>query len=846
MPAADFHEVQFPTNISLGAITSVTFKTTVIALRDGHEQRNVEWLEPLASYDVAPMITSQSELDTLIAFFRARGGQKNSFRFKDWLDFEATAVVLGTGDASRTQFQLLQTYASGITGDTYTATRPITKPLTDASEVIMLDGTPTALYTLDTATGVLTMDSAPGSGVVVSWTGDFDTPVRFDVTSLQTRIELHHQYQQALNLIEDRIPATVFQWTEAAVPEFVEARLPNTLFEPTAGGPGHDTVILSADSGVEDRTQRWTESRIPYATTMMARSKTEMATVLAFFRSRKGRGTGFRFKDVSDFEATAEVIGTGDTIETAFQMTKTYSSGGETEVRTITKPLTDGSETILLDAVPTALYTLDTATGIVTMTSPPGAGVVVTWTGEFDTPMRFDTDTFRAQLNTLDERNWLDVSMIEVLTSAIGGTYLAGTTGRVSSGVTGCLGTPYYPDAPGTLVVRFSGSVASGDTLKWFAAAAQPARSFHTAAMKRATAVTFWFVVSNVSLTAGDGETLLNINTDYAWIQLQLKILKSGGDQGKLQVKASNGNHKTSLVGAFTTTSTLHSELGSIFPAAGIIGDATDNGDLFVRYLEAPFTNTTQATVTTNDDDDITVSGSPFTIDPVPPTIGPFPAFTIENNHAVTLTSDDPIGTITSNVVEDVCVLGVYINYSTNKMVLLGSVAGFTTPAWWPGDLTWIDGGDTSNHPAIGAFHDGSIPSTSNGQSFDLHEMLFQVHRQRDDVAQIDPIVELQKTLDYFQLKYKNNIAVPLGPIDLRGWYLPEHGTDRDPASPGVISQWDSAENYLLLGHDNGFDTGFGLTEPTAFAPNMVELGTLPPLDADLKALVPAHFMPGT
>jgi len=43
-------------------------------------------------------------------------------------------------------------------------------------------------------------------------------------------------------------------------------------------------------------------------------------------------------------------------------------------------------------------YTIS-ATGLVTFTSPPTTGQAITWTGEFDLPMRFATDEFPAVIN---------------------------------------------------------------------------------------------------------------------------------------------------------------------------------------------------------------------------------------------------------------------------------------------------------------------------------------------------------------------------------------------------------------------------------------------------------------
>jgi hypothetical protein len=64
-----------------------------------------------------------------------------------------------------------------------------------------------------------------------------------------------------------------------------------------------------------------------------------MDELIAFFRARKGKAYGFRFKDWTDYKATSQLIGTGDGAIKTFQLVKRYPSGSVVEVRTITKPI---------------------------------------------------------------------------------------------------------------------------------------------------------------------------------------------------------------------------------------------------------------------------------------------------------------------------------------------------------------------------------------------------------------------------------------------------------------------------------------------------------------------------
>src|SRR5437870_2530303 len=105
---AAFDEVQFPPAISYGAIGGPEFSTDVVVLSSGFESRNANWPAARGKWDVSSGVKSQADLQTLIAFFRARQGKARGFRFKDWNDFQGFGQQLGIGDGSTTQFQLVK------------------------------------------------------------------------------------------------------------------------------------------------------------------------------------------------------------------------------------------------------------------------------------------------------------------------------------------------------------------------------------------------------------------------------------------------------------------------------------------------------------------------------------------------------------------------------------------------------------------------------------------------------------------------------------------------------------------------------------------------------------------
>lgn len=187
-----FHDVRLPSSIERGAVGGPSFSTSVLELRSGHEQRNMNWSQARARYNIAYGISRKSELDTVLAFFYARRARAFGFRFKDWSDYIVPLQVLGMGDGTRTVFQAFKRYGDALS----TYDRTLTKLVSDTVSVFV-EGAPVP-FTVDVNTGLITLQTAPaatgGSGTggaqVVSYEAEFDVPVRFDADQLNITMEL--------------------------------------------------------------------------------------------------------------------------------------------------------------------------------------------------------------------------------------------------------------------------------------------------------------------------------------------------------------------------------------------------------------------------------------------------------------------------------------------------------------------------------------------------------------------------------------------------------------------------------------------------------------------------------
>ena len=207
------------------------------------------------------------------------------------------------------------------------------------------------------------------------------------------------------------------------IPQFHEIRMPEFIAVGAIGGPRFKTSVVEAGSGHEFRNVELSNMRHQWNVAQSIKTQEEFNVIKAFFVNRYGKAFGFLFKDWSDFIATAELIGTGDNATRIFQLTKTYDDGTFSNIRDIMKPRNDtddeGDHTakMFFDAVEqlVATWSLDTATGLVTFGGPPAGGVLVTWTGEFDVPARFQTDIMDSRFEDYNVLSWEGIIIRELI-----------------------------------------------------------------------------------------------------------------------------------------------------------------------------------------------------------------------------------------------------------------------------------------------------------------------------------------------------------------------------------------------------------------------------------------------
>lgn len=201
----------------------------------------------------------------------------------------------------------------------------------------------------------------------------------------------------------------------SVVGAFVDSRLPENIEQGAQGGPMFNTWITEVDSGYEKRNINWSQARAKYSISYGIQGQADFDAVRAFFYARRGRAVGFRFKDWTDFQFD-QVIATGTAADTRtqFQVFKRYVSDGYYYDRTLYK-LVAGTVTVFKNGAQiTSGFSVNPNTGIVTLSKPLNENDVIEAKGEFDVPVRFDTDELTLTATLWNAASVNELNIIEL------------------------------------------------------------------------------------------------------------------------------------------------------------------------------------------------------------------------------------------------------------------------------------------------------------------------------------------------------------------------------------------------------------------------------------------------
>jgi uncharacterized protein (TIGR02217 family) len=167
-----FNETRLLDCVAYGSQFGQEFNTRIVTLKSGFERRNIDWSMPLGRYSVLFQALNPEGHQAVRAAHMASMGSAIPFRFKDWTDYQAENELIGLATGDPQELQLTKSYTFGA----LKLERVIKKPVADTVE-LYADGVSIGV-SVDETTGIVSFVADAASEI--TWTGEFDVPVRFE------------------------------------------------------------------------------------------------------------------------------------------------------------------------------------------------------------------------------------------------------------------------------------------------------------------------------------------------------------------------------------------------------------------------------------------------------------------------------------------------------------------------------------------------------------------------------------------------------------------------------------------------------------------------------------------
>lgn len=181
-----------------------------------------------------------------------------------------------------------------------------------------------------------------------------------------------------------------------------------------------DRVI--ARSGRDEVNQLWSYPLHAYDVPLLNREQATIETLQAYHHAAAGIAHTFDFLDRHDDRTCAlsaspagddQSLGAATAAQTDFQLVRSYSAGGQTATRKITRPIA-GDLIVWVDSVLQVEGTdfdLDPL-GVISFGTPMTGGEAVTWGGRYYVPCRFGEDELSQLIHNFNDGYISDVTVL--------------------------------------------------------------------------------------------------------------------------------------------------------------------------------------------------------------------------------------------------------------------------------------------------------------------------------------------------------------------------------------------------------------------------------------------------
>lgn len=209
---------------------------------------------------------------------------------------------------------------------------------------------------------------------------------------------------------------------------FIDLEFPRDISYGSLGGPEYSTTIITTQGGQEQRNINWQFPRYRYSVQYGIRHERDVEDVLYFFHLANGRANSFRYFDWTDYKTSLydaeptmldSVIGVNYGAQATHQLKKVYKVGNIEYSRAILLPI---QGTVLMarnySGTPVPLvegtdFTINYSTGVVTILNVATNLGTLTWGGQFNVKVRFDSDVMAVKLDTYTAAS-TEISLIEL------------------------------------------------------------------------------------------------------------------------------------------------------------------------------------------------------------------------------------------------------------------------------------------------------------------------------------------------------------------------------------------------------------------------------------------------
>ncbi|MET0360726.1 MAG: DUF2460 domain-containing protein [Sphingobium sp.] len=215
---------------------------------------------------------------------------------------------------------------------------------------------------------------------------------------------------------------TCFNLGEDGMQDFDDVAFPLAIGREASVTPAFSTQIVESPSGHERRSSDWADARLSFDAGPGVRSDADMATLIAFFRARRGAARGFRFTDPFD-DRSCDVgatpgpldqrLGIGDGVTTAFQLRRFYGEGEDAQERAVTRPK-PGTIRVAINGEEQGDGWSHDGLGVIAFDAAPADGAILTAGFRFDVPVRFAEDRLEINRATFAAGAAPSVPLVEI------------------------------------------------------------------------------------------------------------------------------------------------------------------------------------------------------------------------------------------------------------------------------------------------------------------------------------------------------------------------------------------------------------------------------------------------